>query len=395
MRFVIFHGAFGSPDKSWFPELKENLESLGQEVVAPQFPVDDWNEMVKAGSAQPLKNQNLVNWLQTFEPVAKTFKKGEKLCFVGHSLGAVFILHVVEKFNLKLDSAIFVSPFLDKLDRWEFNHANQTFYKTDFDFAKLKQLIPVSYVLYSDNDPYVKNQHSILFAKALDCSLIFVRRAGHLNSEVNLNEFPLVFDLCATRLNLSLYQRYLEHRKRLLAQGYITSGQNQGVIKLDPDEVVDEGKFHFRHLTNTGFCTLYTKLIKFWDPDSEYMQESRRAARRVRKFIRVIVIDDIGDLQNRSLKTQIQKDLEAGIKIYFCMYQEIKDLVGEVDFGIWDDDYVCTVRSTASGQVSEVELNSRSDYINQAKEWKSIILQKSVAINYADKDRQLFINSHS
>ena len=168
MKFVIFHGAFGSAEGNWYPELKEKLESLGQEVIIPQYPVDDWDKVTQLGLGIDLRNQNLSNWLKLFKKeVLPKIKKDEKLCFIGHSLGPVFILHIVSKFNIKLDSAIFVSPFMDRLNLkeiWQFDHANKTFYKTDFDFDKLKELIPVSYVLYSDSDPYVKKSHTLLFA---------------------------------------------------------------------------------------------------------------------------------------------------------------------------------------------------------------------------------------
>ncbi len=189
MRFVIFHGAFGDPQSNWFPELKEKLEVLGQPVLAPQFPADDWNEITISGPQVKPRNQSLENWMEAFEKnVLPQIKKNEKLCFIGHSLGPLFILHIVERFSIKLDSAIFVSPFLDKLNKnWQIDHVNDSFYKTNFNFEKLRKLIPVSYVLYSENDPYVDKNHSMLFAKALDSSLIFVKKAGHMNSEVNLN----------------------------------------------------------------------------------------------------------------------------------------------------------------------------------------------------------------
>ncbi len=138
MKFVVFHGAFGSPDGNWFPQLKETLTNLEQTVVVPTFPTDDWGEMLKAGKNFKPKKQLLKNWFRVFEKIMKGFKKGEKLCFVGHSLGPLFILHVVEKYGIKLDSAIFVSPFLDSLGNWKVDIVNKTFYKTDFDWKKLK-----------------------------------------------------------------------------------------------------------------------------------------------------------------------------------------------------------------------------------------------------------------
>lgn len=374
MKFVIFHGAFGSPDANWFPQLKENLEHFGQEVIVPKFPIEDWSELTKTGPDSKVNKQTLENWLAEFSKEIEAFKPTDKLCFVGHSLGPLFILHLINKFNLQLDSAIFVSPFLDKLNGpWQIDKVNESFYKTDFDFLKLKKLIPVSYVLYSDNDPYVKTQHSLLFAKALESSVIFVKRAGHMNSEVNLNEFPLVLDLCLSRIDLSLYQRYLMHHQRLSAQGYIVKAQNTGVLKLRPEEVIEEGKFHFRNLSRIGFCTLFTRLSDFWDPTSEYMEAARSAARRIKDFTRVLIVDKAEDLHNTNLNKQVELDLAAGIKIFVCRYADIRSITPEPDFGIWDEDYVCIVRST-DGKVSEVELNNRHEAITEAKEWKHAIL---------------------
>ena len=65
-------------------------------------------------------------------------------------LGQFFILHLVDKYNLKLKLAIFVSPFFNFLNKeniWQFDHVNSSFYKTGFDFKKIKKLILNSYVI--------------------------------------------------------------------------------------------------------------------------------------------------------------------------------------------------------------------------------------------------------
>src|SRR5581483_9179669 len=155
MLFVIFHGSFGIPDGNWFPQLRENLEALGQQVIIPHFPTP--------------KNQSLTSWLSVFDDLKKEFKN-KKLCFIGHSLGPLFILHAVEKYNFQLDSAIFVSPFLGILHNKQFDSVNTTFYRDDFNFEKLKKLIPISYTLYSNDDPYVPATYSKEFAEKLGSS---------------------------------------------------------------------------------------------------------------------------------------------------------------------------------------------------------------------------------
>lgn len=377
MQFVIFHGAFGSPNKNWFPQLKEKLEALGQHVIVPQFPVDDWDEVTKNGPSIPLINQNLNNWLSVFEKeVLPKIKKGEKLCFIGHSLGPVFILHIIEKFGLQLDSAIFVIPFLRALDTkvWQFNHANKSFYKTDFDFDKLKRLIPVSYVLYSPQDPYVNEVYPKEFANKTGSSLIPVTRAGHLNSEVNLNEFPLVYELCKSRLDLSLYQRYQEHRRQLYSVDYF-KGKSEEVIYLTPKEVFDEGVFKFRNLTKGGFCTFFTG-TRFWDTQSIYMEEARRAARRV-PISRVFVYEDPKDLKRPIVTKQMELDRKAGIRVYLCPLKEVFRINSYPDFGIWDEEYVCVIGLDKKNRVSEIRLSSRKKDITEALKWQKEILQKA------------------
>jgi predicted alpha/beta hydrolase family esterase len=201
MQFLLIHGSFGSPKSSWLPTLKTHLESLNQTVLVPQFPVDDWDALTKSGPESNTKHQNLTSWLSKFEETQKDFKINEPICVVAHSIGPLFVLHAVLRYNLTLDSAIFVAPFLEKLNKtWQIDAANKTFYHKNFNFNKLKQLIPVSYVLYGNNDPYVDSHFSLEFAQQLNSSVIEVKGGGHMNSESGYLDFPLVYDLCRTRI---------------------------------------------------------------------------------------------------------------------------------------------------------------------------------------------------
>lgn len=202
MKFVIFHGSFGTPKENWFPWLKKELETLGHEVIVPQFPIDTWNHVTQLGKEHTSDIQNLDSWMETFDIVYKqNFQIKEKLCFVGHSLGCVFILHILEKYNLQLDSAIFVAPFLDKLkDVWQIDIVNDSFYKSDFDFKKFQKLIPISYSLYSTTDPYVPKEKAVMFAKNINSSIIEVNNVGHFNADAGFTKFPLVLELCRTRV---------------------------------------------------------------------------------------------------------------------------------------------------------------------------------------------------
>jgi predicted alpha/beta hydrolase family esterase len=184
MQFVIFHGSFGSKDGNWFPWLKTELEKLGSEVLLDQYPVDDFDDITKKGSENKKTTQSLESWMEFFEKnTLPKLKLDVPPIFVGHSMAPAFILHAVNKHSIRLDSAIYVSPFLEGLknsDAWQFEVVNQSFHKTDFDWAHLKELIPQSYVLYGENDPYVPQRLFLDFGKKTSSSMIPVKNGGHL-----------------------------------------------------------------------------------------------------------------------------------------------------------------------------------------------------------------------
>ncbi|PIY69211.1 hypothetical protein COY90_01970 [Candidatus Roizmanbacteria bacterium CG_4_10_14_0_8_um_filter_39_9] len=396
MKFVLFHGSFGSPDENWFPQLKRKLEELGQTVIVPKFPVEDWGAMTKKGPHQTLKNQSLQNWFKTFEKILSTLEGKDKLCFVGHSLGPLFIVHVVQKYNIQLDCAIFVSPFLENPPGvWQFDLVNKTFYSVGFDFEKLKKLIPVSYVLHSDSDPYVNMNQSVLFGKAMDSSIIFVRKAGHMGGDVKLGEFPLVFDLCTTRLDLSLYQTYILHYTNMHSSNYIRS-KYPTVIHLKPEDIDDEGNFHFKNLKKNGFATFMSG-TKDWNPLSKYYKEGRVAAKRLENLTRVVLVEKLSHLKRKNLLEQIKLDILGGIQVYLCMLDDIKQYGTEPDFGIWDDDYTCTIiyDDFVKKHMKEFVLNSQMESLEKARKWKDIILKKAIRINNSDVDIKKFIIEHS
>jgi predicted alpha/beta hydrolase family esterase len=204
MKFVILHGSFGNPKGNWFPWLRRELRNLEQEVIVPKFPIDDYEKISNAGMKKAInEKQTLAAWLAVFEKEVLPKIKNEPVTFIGHSLSPVFILHLVDKYNLEVDCAIFVSPFLKDLERsdlWQFGLVNQTFYKDDFNFEKLKQKIKKSFVIYSDNDPYVGKEWMLEFVEKINSDKILVENGGHLNSEAGFDEFPLVLKLCKKQI---------------------------------------------------------------------------------------------------------------------------------------------------------------------------------------------------
>lgn len=377
--FVILHGSYGSPNGNWFPALKQRLERLGQEVIVPKFPVNDWESVVQTQKTP----QSLQSWLDASNELIPALKE-KQVVVVGHSLGPLFALHLINKFGINIDCLIAVSPFLDldaKSTPEQINISNKTFYDKTLDFESIKKHIDSTYVLYSENDPYVPKEKSLEFATKLQAAPIMVRGAGHMNAEINMNEFPLVVELCKSRIDLTLYQKYLDHRAELFTED-TAKYHTEGVVNVSPEDMFDEGIFKFRNLRKYGFCTFPTNAL-FWENESVYMQEARLAARRLGTISRVFLVDKMSDLTRPELQKQIELDLGAGIKVYLCDMKDVEGQIGATDFGIWDDEYVCIVTQN-DGPDPEVLMTSRQEDIPQAHAWKDVIMKHATEISGLD-----------
>lgn len=196
MTFVLIHGSFEHATDAWFPWLKKELLQMGHKVIVPQFPVDSWSEVSKISAASYNPTQNFASWLTKFEEIKSKIINTEKVCFIGHSLGPLFILRVVERYNLQVANVFFVAPFFEVYGKSDYiEKANASFYKTNFDFKNLRKLIPCSTVIYSDDDPYVDENKSIEFAQKLGSDIIKLHGVGHMGAEAKMVEFPQLLEL--------------------------------------------------------------------------------------------------------------------------------------------------------------------------------------------------------
>lgn len=172
MKFFIIHGSLGNPNSQWFPWLKKELEKLGHEVIAPQFPVPD---------------QNLSKWMNTIKPYLDN-SKNEEIIFVGHSIGPSFILSILE--NYKAKAAFLVAGFYGgPLGLAKYDTINKTFSDKEFNFEKIKENCKNFVSFASDNDPYVPLERSKQLAEKLDSKLIVIPGAEHFQDKSGYIEF--------------------------------------------------------------------------------------------------------------------------------------------------------------------------------------------------------------
>lgn len=171
---LLIHGAYGNPNENWMPWLKEELEKFGYEVIVPTFPTPE--------------NQNLENWLDVVTPYLT--KLNSESVLVGHSIGAVLLLSILEKLNSPIQTTVFVSGFLHDLGNADFDKINGSFYDKDFDWRRIKENTQNIAVFHGDNDPYVPLKESKCLAKRLRTETKVIMGGGHLNESAGFREFP-------------------------------------------------------------------------------------------------------------------------------------------------------------------------------------------------------------
>lgn len=201
MKFLLFHGTFTKTTANWFQSFSKTFTDLGHEVIIPQYPIDDYQALTDMGEdaarAKTDRVQSLENWMNYFEKEVLP-QCTDDMIWVSHSLGPVFVLHLLKKFDIKLKGAIFLSPFLERLPEtaWQIDMGNSTFYSTDFDAKALQEKLGFPYVLYSTNDPYVPTTYALKFAQLIDATVIPVKDGHHLGGK--FNRLPLLEEIAKT-----------------------------------------------------------------------------------------------------------------------------------------------------------------------------------------------------
>lgn len=171
----IFHGVWGYPEENWFPWLGKELSKKSINVYIPQFPTPE--------------DQTLDNWFRVFQDYSDYFNENSIL--IGHSLGTVFILNLLQKINFKIKGAFLVAPFQDFLNHKEIDPLIVTFIHKNFNWKKIKSNCEQIFLYYSDDDPYIPLEQPRTVATNLGTQNLKVfHQAGHFNSPAGYSNFP-------------------------------------------------------------------------------------------------------------------------------------------------------------------------------------------------------------
>ncbi|MEK9181811.1 MAG: alpha/beta hydrolase [Patescibacteria group bacterium] len=169
----IFHGTGGYPEENWFPWIKKELEAKKYTVFVPKFPTPE--------------GQSLEAWLKVLENYKEYIN--ENTIFIGHSLGCMFILRILEKLSHKIKGVFLIAGMVGIKPILNYT-TDYSFGGFDFDWDKVKNKSKNFVVFHSNNDPYVCLANGEQLAKELGVELSFIPNAGHFNAKAGYTTFP-------------------------------------------------------------------------------------------------------------------------------------------------------------------------------------------------------------
>lgn len=171
----IFHGTEGHPQENWFPWLKEKLEAEGYKVFVPQFP------------SPPGEPASVAEWFEVLKDYERYIN--EDTVLVGHSLGGIFTLRILEQSHHPVKAAFLVGTPIGVRPILNYGRDN-SFSGFSFDWQKIKARAKQFVVYQSDDDPYVAIGNGEQLAKELGIEMSFIPNAGHFNARAGYTEFP-------------------------------------------------------------------------------------------------------------------------------------------------------------------------------------------------------------
>ena|SRR3989344_14208 len=171
----IFHGTEGYPGENWFPWLREKLEARGCNLFVPQFP------------SPPGEPASVDEWFKVLEDYRQYINKDTIL--IGHSLGGIFTLRILEKLENPVKAAFLVGAPIGVRPILNYDRDN-AFSGFSFDWPTIKKNAGRSTVFQSDDDPYVSLENGEQLAKELGVELTFIPNAGHFNKKAGYIQFP-------------------------------------------------------------------------------------------------------------------------------------------------------------------------------------------------------------
>lgn len=179
-RVFVIHGWEGSPEGSWRPWVRNELEKRGFTVSVPAMP-DTMNPIVE-------------KWVSY---LAKIVGNPDKNCyFVGHSLGCITILRYLEtlKDGQKVGGVVLIAGFGHDLEYEDYKNELSSFFQTSINWVKIKKHCNKFVAIHSDDDPYVPIEHNDIFKNKLGAKSIIMHNMKHFSGDGGILELPIALE---------------------------------------------------------------------------------------------------------------------------------------------------------------------------------------------------------
>jgi leucyl-tRNA synthetase len=164
--YVLLHGYDGSPESIYFPWLKKQLEQRGLKVFAPALP----------NSENPTEQEQV-------DLVLKNCKFDENTILLGHSLGSVVALKVLEKLQTKIAGLVLTGGFTDPNFK-DHKRPFENSFGWKFNFEKIKQNTGFVRILHDSTDTSISIEQANILASALGITLKIVKaQSPHFGSK--------------------------------------------------------------------------------------------------------------------------------------------------------------------------------------------------------------------
>lgn len=162
--YVLLHGYTSNPHEDFHPWLKAELSKKGYKVYVPRLPTTF--------------NPNI---LQQRDYVLKNCQFNSYTTLLGHSLGSVVALKILEKLKRPIKKLVLVSGFIDgEFEDGESIESLEGTFDWKFDFKKIKRNVKEIYILRPKNDSSVSQEQGIRLHDSVQGRLIdFVARKDH------------------------------------------------------------------------------------------------------------------------------------------------------------------------------------------------------------------------
>lgn len=152
--YVIIHGFTATPESDFHPWLKRELESRGHSVQIPSLP----------NTEKPSEEEQV-------DFVLKNCSFDEHTILVGHSLGSVVAMKVLEKLQTKISGLVIVGGFLSP----NFKDHDRNFAKRftwNFDFENIRASVGNVTILHDVNDSAILDSSADMLSESFASPVI-------------------------------------------------------------------------------------------------------------------------------------------------------------------------------------------------------------------------------